>query len=607
MSVIVKFAWSAEDANAPTIPVSQPGGAYILPAQVNDRVTEGSVRVYRNTSVAIASGVWYLNVAEDLELNAGVHTILLTGATVTTRGAYLSLVVAGDTSRELLPTEGATLAWEASGTDSLRLSFTIPTTGRYDLRICFRDAANSTPNQKALTLYRVLLVQMPAQTSVTTSSSLVTGCSTEVSLFPDIEFLCTPEHTLRCLADATVLTHEAEAQYTTDYAVGQAMVLEAVSRDLHFVIAGSKPALDLRSVYGTPETREPFLDIRKRFRLDSVRHDLPRDGYGTPLVVDISADSSYLQAQIHLLLLRFHNRVMDHFANANAQQGIVVCDKDLFDRAHACVVRHWQFAVLYDTIRGLVERNTFVDICRCGQKYFPVYSNNDAPSSIPVEFTYALAKVESFLHRDTYPLAKKETYITDQQCRYYVKGLVPPAPLDIFAIFNAPLWPSGAVDSYVPIASALSARSQGCFHGATRDVASISGMRRSPVTDTLLSGNEKVASGYAVAKRMGIPPISEEELQRSDRTGVLRTTGISSRNIPLLLYIMKESEIRQEGQRLGHVGSRLLTELIRGFIWAAETNCLDPSWRPSLPRARSETYTLADIVAWTLRPTHNRF
>ncbi len=600
-SPIVKWAWSAEDPESLSLPVSQSGGALVLPVDATERVSEGRVRVYRN--VANQEVNWYLVLKEDMELVAAPHTVLITGTSVTTRGAYLSLVVAGDSSRELLPTETATLAWDASGRDSMRLSFMVPVGGRYDLRVCFRDSALS-PDHKALTLFRVLLVEMADPTSVSAASTLLTGVNIEPTLFPSLEGLRLTDSTIAALADASVLTHESEAQYTRDYAVGHALVLSSISRDLRQVIPGVKPAIDLRSVYGTPTSRVPLLDARLRFRVNTSRHDLYRDGYGAPIVANDTVDSNYLDAQLHLLLLRFHNRVMDHFANANAQQGIQISDADLFARTHACVVRHWQWAVLFDTVRCLVDRDIFVDISRCGQKFFPVYSSSDAPTAIPVEFTHALSYVGEYLRRDTYPLARKGMYLTGQQARYYVHGLLPPAPIDLFAMFDATRWPAGAVDSYVPIGSALPAHSQGGFHGATRDVACMLGRHQSPVKEAFTNSNDKVSNGNNIATCIGAAPLSEEELQRSDRTGVYRTLSLSTRRLPLLAYVMKEGEIRKNGQRLGATGSRLLTEFVRGFIWAADKHCLDPSWRPSLPRANSETYSIADIVAWTMRPTH---
>ena len=129
--------------------------------------------------------------------------------------------------------------------------------------------------------------------------------------------------------------------------------------------------------------------------------------------------------------------------------------------------------------------------------------------------------------------------------------------------------------------------------------------RLAPTLPALLSGNKCISAGYFLAKRMGILPIAEEALVRTDRTGVLRSLGLSTRRLPLLSYVMKEAEIRGCGQVLEGVGARLLVEFVRGFIWSADPSrcCLVGEWRPTLPRLNQATYTLQDLITWTTRST----
>jgi hypothetical protein len=122
------------------------------------------------------------------------------------------------------------------------------------------------------------------------------------------------------------------------------------------------------------------------------------------------------------------------------------------------------------------------------------------------------------------------------------------------------------------------------------------------VLAALEAGDGALASGHAAALTMGVAPLGDDELQATDRTGVVRTLGLSVRRLPLLPYVLKEAEARGSGQSLTGVGSRLLTETVRGFIWSAPDDacCFRNNWRPSLPRRRSETYTMRDLVEWTL-------
>jgi hypothetical protein len=65
-------------------------------------------------------------------------------------------------------------------------------------------------------------------------------------------------------------------------------------------------------------------------------------------------------------------------------------------------------------------------------------------------------------------------------------------------------------------------------------------------------------SGEAVARRMGEPPLSGEEVGTS-------SAGWSSET-PLWYYILREADVRQAGDRLGPVGSRIVGEVLVGLL-----------------------------------------
>src|SRR4030095_13958418 len=79
----------------------------------------------------------------------------------------------------------------------------------------------------------------------------------------------------------------------------------------------------------------------------------------------------------------------------------------------------------------------------------------------------------------------------------------------------------------------------------------------------------------AVARRMGERPLSAEEVGTSK-------AGWSNET-PLWYYILREADVRQAGNRLGPVGSRIVGEVLVGLL------DLDPgsvrhapdSWKPS--------------------------
>ena len=79
-------------------------------------------------------------------------------------------------------------------------------------------------------------------------------------------------------------------------------------------------------------------------------------------------------------------------------------------------------------------------------------------------------------------------------------------------------------------------------------------------------------SGEAVARRLGVPPLSAEQIG----------LGWASET-PLWFYILKEAEVLHDGNRLGPVGGRIVGEVLVGIIDGDPESfrSVDPGWTPS--------------------------
>ena len=82
-------------------------------------------------------------------------------------------------------------------------------------------------------------------------------------------------------------------------------------------------------------------------------------------------------------------------------------------------------------------------------------------------------------------------------------------------------------------------------------------------------------SGEAVARRLGEAPLSAEEVGTS-------TAGWSGET-PLWYYILREADVRQGGNRLGPVGSRIVGEVLVGLLDLDQGSVRQApeSWSPS--------------------------
>jgi hypothetical protein len=75
-------------------------------------------------------------------------------------------------------------------------------------------------------------------------------------------------------------------------------------------------------------------------------------------------------------------------------------------------------------------------------------------------------------------------------------------------------------------------------------------------------------TGQAVAQAMGVTPLSEAELRKDNSTAMnaaLDQGGFIEKT-PLWYYLLKEAEVRANGNTLGEVGSRIVCETIIGLL-----------------------------------------
>ena len=73
---------------------------------------------------------------------------------------------------------------------------------------------------------------------------------------------------------------------------------------------------------------------------------------------------------------------------------------------------------------------------------------------------------------------------------------------------------------------------------------------------------------------------------------------------PLWYYVLCEASAHADGFRLGQTGGRIVAEVINGLLEADPNSYVkaDPPWTPELDRADDATFTMADLVRFTLGP-----
>lgn len=368
------------------------------------------------------------------------------------------------------------------------------------------------------------------------------------------------------------------------------------------------PALDLDSVYGggpgsSPQLYDQNLDHGLTTLLveeipgsaavsidGSTRFDVPRNSQGTAITGDPRNDENLIVSQLHLAMLRFHNRVV---ADVRTTLGPGVTLTELFEEAQRVVRWHYQWVIIHEFLPKTVGQAVVDTVLADGPTF---YSWRNDPY-IPVEFSVAAYRFGHSQVRPSYR-ANFGTHASDTTQQFFAlifDPTQPPSadPQDLRGGHRAPRrfvdWqtffefgdhrsrPNKAID--VRLSSVLFAL-MGQAPGSPASLATRNLLRNLTM---------KVPSGQRVAQAMSMPGLTDTDL------AVLMPYNLHRRT-PLWFYILKEAEVLGQAQQLGPVGGRIVAEVIAGLILGDAQSYLqqDPDWTPTYGTAGA--FTIVDLL-----------
>jgi hypothetical protein len=91
---------------------------------------------------------------------------------------------------------------------------------------------------------------------------------------------------------------------------------------------------------------------------------------------------------------------------------------------------------------------------------------------------------------------------------------------------------------------------------------------------------------------MGVEPLTGDEVG-------LNKLGHRGET-PLFYYILREAEVRNDGNQLGDVGGRIVAEVLLGLLDGDPTSYRNAAtdWTPVLPGAREGDFKIADLLSF---------
>jgi hypothetical protein len=326
--------------------------------------------------------------------------------------------------------------------------------------------------------------------------------------------------------------------------------------------------------------------------------DLPREASGTAIVGDARNDENLVIAQLHTAFLRFHNAAVDWVA---ANDPGYDTDNEVFARARQLTQWHYQWLTIHDFLKTVTRQGVADQVLLGGNR---LWAPRHGRVWMPLEYSVAAYRFGHSMIRAVY----------DYNRNFGRPGtnIIGNAPFNLLFTFTGKAQPPfrgdtttlpfnwviewdrfvdrGAVfpDRFArkidtrlapPLRALLNEGNDPALAQAIKDI-----LKRLATRNLLRGYLLAIPTGQAVAGAMGVTPLTDAELQRDNNPVVndaLAAGGFLART-PLWYYVLKEAEVKANGNSLGPVGSRIVCETIVGQVREDQASYLRQpgTWTP---------------------------
>jgi hypothetical protein len=340
------------------------------------------------------------------------------------------------------------------------------------------------------------------------------------------------------------------------------------------------PRANLEVIYAAGPTGSPYLfqkDDPAKLLLGEGGYDVPRNHEGIALLGDQRNDTHLFMSQMQLGFIRAHNLVVDRLRDDGVKEA------EVFDDGRRATTWHYQWVILREFLPQLIGSGLTGELLDGGAK---VFKPGDDPF-IPFEFADAAYRYGHSQVRDAYRVNRHFGPVPVFPDLMGFGAVPVDHAIDWSLQFDVPgkerAQRSKKIDGKLPrwlisLPRQISGEAQGSVYSslANRD------LQRGQAVG--------LASGEAIASELGVEPLSPEEVG-------LAETGWDQET-PLWLYVLKEAEALEGGNRLGPVGGRIVGEVLVGIIDADPESfrSVNPSWRPTLPSHEAGRFGIADLL-----------
>ncbi|HVZ22645.1 MAG TPA: heme peroxidase family protein [Vicinamibacterales bacterium] len=362
--------------------------------------------------------------------------------------------------------------------------------------------------------------------------------------------------------------------------------------DVDAMVNGRTAKLDLDSMYGGGQIGSPQLYAGAKFTFSRPNgfDDLQRTESGQAVLVEGRNDENLIIAQIHVAFQKFHNAWIDSGLKFSAAQRMVQW--------------HWQWLVVHEFLPHITSQDTVDALLAYNGAGKPRFvgtfydAGNKKRPMMPLEFSAAAYRFGHSMVRLAYVLptgstTKTQVFNAAGNDLHGSRPIPPELKIDFNNFFDIPGNPvppgrnvSRKIDSlvskslyFLPIGPVV-----------PPDPPAVTSL---PERNLLRGKRLGLPSYQDVATALGLTPYTNAQLDPDGTLGL--TNPAWGGKAPLWFGILKESELAENGARLGPTGRRIVAEVILGIIDADKDSYFHSpqAWKPA-----GGSFGMADLLTF---------
>ena len=293
-------------------------------------------------------------------------------------------------------------------------------------------------------------------------------------------------------------------------------------------------------------------------------------------------------SELDILFKLLHNKLMKNNTTKNIIKRFNIVKKE--------VIYTYQWIIVYDFLYKLIDNNILDTIFESKEKYYDIDEINKL---LPLEFILLLKCINNLLIPDTINL-NKCNIVNEIDIYKYNYNLDEKIDLKYFFELDECIPPN-----YSKKINSNFIEDINYTYNIENDIIDnkhkydCNKYESILLNDLMFCQYNELPCGQYIAHRLNINPIDKSLLKKNDINNSLCENDMLEET-PLLIYVLKESEIFKRGKQLTGVGGIIIAEVILSILFNDKNSFFnDPNqWKPSIPSNIKNCVTMADIIRY---------